>query len=64
LIKRKPGFSKKIFWNLEIPFKIGFTVFDCVAMCGAFVQTLGGGSSEAVKSLDFNRDVIPKNKLL
>jgi hypothetical protein len=27
LIKRKPGFSGKMFWTLEIPFKTGFTVF-------------------------------------
>jgi len=27
LIKRKPGFSGKMFWCLEIPFKTGFTVF-------------------------------------
>jgi len=27
LIKRKPGFSGKIFWSLEIPFKTGFTVY-------------------------------------
>jgi hypothetical protein len=27
LIKRKPGFSGKMFWSLEIPFKTGFTVF-------------------------------------
>jgi hypothetical protein len=26
LIKRKLGFSGKIFWSLEIPFKTGFTV--------------------------------------
>jgi len=26
LIKRTPGFSGKIFWSLEIPFKTGFTV--------------------------------------
>jgi len=26
LIKRKPGFSGKMFWPLEIPFKTGFTV--------------------------------------
>jgi hypothetical protein len=26
LIKRKPGFSGKMFWTLEIPFKTGFTV--------------------------------------
>jgi hypothetical protein len=26
LIKRKPGFSGKMFWSLEIPFKTGFTV--------------------------------------
>jgi hypothetical protein len=25
LIKQKPGFSGKIFWTLEIPFKTGFT---------------------------------------
>ena len=28
LIKWKPGFSGKIFWSLEIPFKTGFTVYD------------------------------------
>jgi hypothetical protein len=28
LIKRKPGFSGKIFWSLEIPFKTGFTVVE------------------------------------
>jgi len=27
LIKRKPGFSGKMFWSLEIPFKTGFTLF-------------------------------------
>jgi len=27
LIKRKPGFSGKMFWSLEIPFKTGFTVY-------------------------------------
>jgi hypothetical protein len=27
LIKRKPGFSGKVFWSLEIPFKTGFTVY-------------------------------------
>jgi len=27
LIKGKPGFSGKMFWSLEIPFKTGFTVF-------------------------------------
>ena len=27
LIKRKPGFSEKMFWSLEIPFKTGFTVY-------------------------------------
>jgi hypothetical protein len=27
LIKRKPGFSGKIFWTLEIPFKTSFTVY-------------------------------------
>jgi len=26
LIKQKPGFSGKMFWSLEIPFKTGFTV--------------------------------------
>jgi len=26
LIKRKPDFSGKMFWSLEIPFKTGFTV--------------------------------------
>jgi len=26
LIRRKPGFSGKMFWSLEIPFKTGFTV--------------------------------------
>jgi len=26
LIKRKPGFSGKMLWSLEIPFKTGFTV--------------------------------------
>jgi hypothetical protein len=26
LIKWKPGFSRKMFWTLEIPFKTGFTV--------------------------------------
>jgi len=26
LIKRKLGFSGKMFWSLEIPFKTGFTV--------------------------------------
>jgi len=26
LIKWKPGFSGKMFWSLEIPFKTGFTV--------------------------------------
>jgi hypothetical protein len=25
LIKRKPGFSGKMFWPLEMPFKTGFT---------------------------------------
>ena len=25
LIKRKPGFSGKMFWFVEIPFKTGFT---------------------------------------
>jgi len=25
LIKRKPGFSGKMFWSLQIPFKTGFT---------------------------------------
>jgi len=28
LIKRKPGFSGKMFWSLDIPFKTGFTVFQ------------------------------------
>jgi len=28
LIKRKPGFSGKMFWSLEIPFKTGFTVYE------------------------------------
>jgi len=28
LIKRKPAFSRKMFWSLEIPFKTGFTVFE------------------------------------
>ena len=28
MIKRKPGFSGKMFWSLEIPFKTGFTVCD------------------------------------
>jgi hypothetical protein len=27
LIKQKPGFSGKMFWTLEVPFKTGFTVF-------------------------------------
>jgi len=27
LIKLKPGFSGKMFWSLEIPFKTGFTVY-------------------------------------
>jgi len=27
LIKQKPGFSGKMFWFLEIPFKTGFTVY-------------------------------------
>jgi hypothetical protein len=26
IIKRKPGFSRKRFWTLEISFKTGFTV--------------------------------------
>jgi hypothetical protein len=26
LIKWEPGFSGKMFWTLEIPFKTGFTV--------------------------------------
>jgi hypothetical protein len=28
LIKRKPGFSGKMFWSLEVPFKIGFAVLS------------------------------------
>ena len=27
MIKRKPGFSGKMFWSLEIPFNTGFTVY-------------------------------------
>jgi len=27
LIKLKPGFSGKMFWSLEIPFKTGFTIY-------------------------------------
>jgi hypothetical protein len=27
VIKRKPGFSGKMFWTLDIPFKTGFIVF-------------------------------------
>jgi hypothetical protein len=30
VIKWKPGFSGKMFWTLEIPFKTGFTVFPTV----------------------------------
>jgi hypothetical protein len=26
LIKLKPGFSEKLFWSLEVPFKTDFTV--------------------------------------
>jgi hypothetical protein len=32
LIKRKPGFSGKMFWTLEIPFKTGFTVLSVLAI--------------------------------
>jgi len=35
LIKRKPGFSGKIFWSLEIPFKTGFTVCPNARKCPA-----------------------------
>jgi hypothetical protein len=28
VINRKPGFSRKMFLTLEIPFKTGFTVLD------------------------------------
>jgi hypothetical protein len=34
LIKREPGFSVKISWTLEIPFKIGFTVLICMGSIG------------------------------
>ena len=27
MIKRNPGFSGKMFWSLDIPFKTGFTVY-------------------------------------
>jgi hypothetical protein len=27
LIKQKPGYSRKMFWTLEFPFKTGFTAF-------------------------------------
>jgi hypothetical protein len=30
LIKRKPDFSRKVFWTLEIPFKTGFTVMRVI----------------------------------
>jgi hypothetical protein len=32
LIKRKPGFSGKMFWTLEIPFKTGFTVYAMILL--------------------------------
>jgi hypothetical protein len=44
LIKRKPGFSGKMLWSLEIPFKTGFTICVCVCVCvyALYVQVVGG----------------------
>ena len=50
MIKRKPGFSGKMFWSPEIPFKTGFTVLvpnlglftelEC-SKCGNIIHYIG-----------------------
>jgi hypothetical protein len=47
LIKRKPGFSGKIFWTLEIPFKTGFTVLETSSYEGQLTRySIFAGSSK------------------
>jgi hypothetical protein len=50
LIKQKPGFSRKMFWTLEIPFKTGFTVYeDCQLQREEVVKILSGWLDPCMK---------------
>jgi hypothetical protein len=40
LIKQKPGFSGKMFWTLEIPFKTGFTVLANIQTAGKLMPLI------------------------
>jgi hypothetical protein len=46
LIKGKPGFSGKMFWTLDIPFKTGFTVIAYTILAENSVGQIQLGSLE------------------